>query len=318
MAKYDVRHRCQHTEVVTLFGPHKERERRLEWLASLPCPDCAAIDRLTSAAAIHELQEAAGLPRLLGTEKQVAWAAQIRQEFLLAWRKIERRLTESALSDEPSAKLAEQLLFEGDAYVTEPLAMAEAKYWIDNRDGATSGSSIERHLFEIRHQIAEEAKAIVGSDLPITDEDKLAVIRLALEQRTANLEARRQAAAEQHAAEIAKRRAEAAAATQAETDKQAAFWARKDADAQAIRTALNNAISAEVKIWWKGNEKRVYLNWGRNSACLYVTGNSRCRPGSFECGGSGVDTVALKTALIALSDYWKNVGFTVTSEGKAK
>lgn len=40
MAKYDVTYACGHTGVVSLFGPNKDRERKLEWLAGQLCPAC--------------------------------------------------------------------------------------------------------------------------------------------------------------------------------------------------------------------------------------------------------------------------------------
>lgn len=40
MSKYTVRHSCGHDREYQLFGKAAERERKLDWLATLPCPRC--------------------------------------------------------------------------------------------------------------------------------------------------------------------------------------------------------------------------------------------------------------------------------------
>lgn len=42
MAKYTIRHACGHEEVVQLFGPGSERDRRIAWLEAQECPECRA------------------------------------------------------------------------------------------------------------------------------------------------------------------------------------------------------------------------------------------------------------------------------------
>jgi hypothetical protein len=316
MAKYEVTHRCDHSEVVTLFGPTKDRERKLEWLRSLPCPECCSIDRITSAAAIHELQEAAGLPRLQGSEKQVAWAVQVRQDFLIGWKKIERRLTEAAMTEDATAKLAEELLFEGDAFTSGPLTHEDAKYWIDSRESLNE-SAINSHLYKIRHEIADQAKAIVADNLPISDADKRDVIRMALDARKQALEDRRQAAtqAREESAKSANRTLSEA------QEKQAKIWAQKDALALAIRDAIGaERCPAQLTVWnnEKGTEKRVYLDSGNRKACLYVTGSKYQRPGSLDTGRLGCSEQALRVALEMAAAQWKNVRIGITPDGKAE
>ena len=52
MAKYTVEHACGHThEYHQLFGPLKERDRKLEWLAEQDCPDCRREAELAKAMA---------------------------------------------------------------------------------------------------------------------------------------------------------------------------------------------------------------------------------------------------------------------------
>lgn len=40
MAKYTVTHRCGHTQTHELFGPGKERDKKLSWLQTTSCKEC--------------------------------------------------------------------------------------------------------------------------------------------------------------------------------------------------------------------------------------------------------------------------------------
>lgn len=75
MAKYDITYRCGHTGVVNLVGPTKERQYKIDWYQSEECPDCQY-------AHVKERAQAAGLPELRGTERQVHWAEFIRERGL--------------------------------------------------------------------------------------------------------------------------------------------------------------------------------------------------------------------------------------------
>ena len=75
MAKYMVNYACGHSGETILFGPTRERERKLEWMSQYSCPECREKEE---AQARKEKAEELGLPDLQGTEKQVAWAEKIR------------------------------------------------------------------------------------------------------------------------------------------------------------------------------------------------------------------------------------------------
>lgn len=79
MAKYIVKHECGHEREVILYGPTRDRERKLEWMATIPCPECQK-----AIAEQHEKErtEEMGLPELTGSEKQIKWATGIRLEKL--------------------------------------------------------------------------------------------------------------------------------------------------------------------------------------------------------------------------------------------
>jgi hypothetical protein len=86
MAKYDVTYTCGHTGVIQLVGPGSKREWLLAREQEKLCPDCfqekLKADREKENAEAAEKNQAAGLPQLEGTEKQIAWAETIRAHKL--------------------------------------------------------------------------------------------------------------------------------------------------------------------------------------------------------------------------------------------
>ena len=83
MAKYDVRFSCGHTATIELFGKEKDRQRKIAWYEENGlCPDCyrKQQEEEKKAAAEKAAAEASslGLPELIGSPKQIAWADKIR------------------------------------------------------------------------------------------------------------------------------------------------------------------------------------------------------------------------------------------------
>jgi hypothetical protein len=95
-----IKYACGHTDQQQMYGKVSERDRRAEYMGRSKCPTCAAAEAV-------EKSSAAGLPVLTGSDKQIAWAAQIRERAL--------RLL--------PADRAEKLRPE-----------TSAKWWIDHRD----------------------------------------------------------------------------------------------------------------------------------------------------------------------------------------
>jgi hypothetical protein len=72
MAWYYPKHTCGHEgDRIQLYGKHENRERILEGIERHECPDCRRKEADKTA-------EATGLPLLKGSDKQVAWASDIR------------------------------------------------------------------------------------------------------------------------------------------------------------------------------------------------------------------------------------------------
>lgn len=99
-----INHACGHTTDEQIYGKHSGRENRAEFLGRSDCPACA-----TRKAA--EQAQATGLPVLTGSDKQIAWAASIRERAL--------RL----LSPERAEKIRPE---------------TSSKWWIDNRNSLGS------------------------------------------------------------------------------------------------------------------------------------------------------------------------------------
>jgi hypothetical protein len=141
MAKYDVDHTCGHSQTHTLFGPHKEQDRKLDWLATTLCTDCwrAEQDRQKqeASAAAAEANQSAGLPALSGSPKQIAWAESIRRPVCACLQSLDLT-SKGDLPAEVNLEIADaQVLL-----VDEIVQQASAKWWIDNRDRFYVGKSV--------------------------------------------------------------------------------------------------------------------------------------------------------------------------------
>lgn len=79
MAKYEITHSCGHVRTYNLFGKTDDRNRKIEWLESQPCPDCKREEENAESA---KKAAAENRPVLTGSEKQVAWANTLREEVI--------------------------------------------------------------------------------------------------------------------------------------------------------------------------------------------------------------------------------------------
>ena len=87
MAKYDVTFSCGHTETIQLFGKETDRQRKIKWYEEhCVCSSCykKQQEEARKAAAEKAAAEASklGLPELIGTPKQIAWAEEIRCDIV--------------------------------------------------------------------------------------------------------------------------------------------------------------------------------------------------------------------------------------------
>lgn len=133
MAQYTITRSCGHTESVQIYGTnsHGERERKAQYEASKACAECykaqLAQERQASAEAGAQVAADAGLAPLTGSDKQVAWANQIRGKFLAELDGIKAQAAAAGQDwDSPVAA-------ETRALVDKVLAHTDSSWWIDNR-----------------------------------------------------------------------------------------------------------------------------------------------------------------------------------------
>lgn len=83
MAKYEIKHICGHTETVELQGTSESRQRKIAELESQVCDDCynkqKAAEFVEKASKFLDVK---GLPELVGSERQIAWAENLRMAML--------------------------------------------------------------------------------------------------------------------------------------------------------------------------------------------------------------------------------------------
>lgn len=178
--KYTVIHSCGHEEEVVLFGNNRDRERKLEWLASIPCKEC---QKAMEQQAIKERTKELGLPELQGTEKQVAWALGIRISRIADLHEQAGKLSDKIASLEASIEAVKEK--EGEAALARleryekrlvdtrsalantveaidgVSAITKASWWIDHRDEDGAGMTEAYKAYkgvQMEKAIEEETK----------------------------------------------------------------------------------------------------------------------------------------------------------------
>jgi len=86
MAWNEINYSCGHSDRIQMYGPHRARESKKEWMERGVCPECYRKQKVEERAkerqVAAEQARASGLPALVGSEKQVAWAEVIRKNAL--------------------------------------------------------------------------------------------------------------------------------------------------------------------------------------------------------------------------------------------
>jgi hypothetical protein len=155
MAWNYINHTCGHQDRVQLYGPGRDRERKIAWLETKPCPACVKTEREKLRAEETEAakQQSAGLPVFKGTEPQIEWAHRVRA---MARPNLELAVGayEGPFKEEFTACSA------------RILRQTSASFWIDNRDRFVSRDTcayyIGRRLQDERDRAAGAA-AIAGN-----------------------------------------------------------------------------------------------------------------------------------------------------------
>lgn len=152
MSTYVIDHQCGHQVTYNLVGRVKDREWRAERLRGQVCDDCYRALRVTESMiagreARNALEDAeVALPALVGSEKQVTWAADLRAQQLVKLRALAagERLAQGG---DGALRFERVLLGEGAPAATRarifaPIlataaAQTSARWWIDRRRQST-------------------------------------------------------------------------------------------------------------------------------------------------------------------------------------
>ncbi len=118
MGKYGVTYSCGHEDLIELFGPYEDRQRKIQWLEeSGLCPACYRAKKEAEAAELF-----GELPPLTGSPKQVAWAEKLRRGAIIELQK--------EVEHANSQEFREYLIAVSRRILSE---RTEAKWWIDNK-----------------------------------------------------------------------------------------------------------------------------------------------------------------------------------------
>ena len=128
MAQYTITRSCGHEETVRLYGPGKDRERKIAWMEQTLCRDCYRAEQ----ARADEEVIGTELPALTGTPKQVTWAEDIRREKLAKVAEEMTKFISSAPADTPAETLEETNSVLQTAY-NRLAEQTSARWWIDAR-----------------------------------------------------------------------------------------------------------------------------------------------------------------------------------------
>ena len=115
MAKYEITYACGHVEDVQIYGKAADREREIAHRERGICKECWKAEQ---AQAAQETAKTFDLAQLEGSEKQIAWANDIRAKL---FDKYGDQL--KAATDEKTKNFMKFLV-----------GQSSAKYWIDRRD----------------------------------------------------------------------------------------------------------------------------------------------------------------------------------------
>jgi hypothetical protein len=129
MSTHTITRACGHDETANITGPYRDRERKAEFEATRLCRDCYR--------AKQDAADAAGLPDLEGTDKQVAWAKAIRRDVLSDLDEYAEGYREMIAARKLPDEYHAEMMAAVDAAYAEWATQTSAAWWIDHRNGVT-------------------------------------------------------------------------------------------------------------------------------------------------------------------------------------
>lgn len=120
MAQYEITYRCGHTDTVQIYGTntHGERERKAASYGYRDCPACQA-------AKAGQANKDAGMADLEGSDKQIAWAEEIRGKYMPQLDAERQGCADHGANAEQLAKI--------DTVLAWLRGQKSAAWWIDHR-----------------------------------------------------------------------------------------------------------------------------------------------------------------------------------------
>lgn len=130
----EIIYRCGHSNRIQAYGEMRKRKFYLQSMRNRWCPECFLIITEASRQARTKLSikiaQEHGLPDLIGSDKQIAWAATIRRTKLDAVQvEVRKAELEAGAND---ARL--ESLYAAESAYAELAVKDMAKWWIDHRD----------------------------------------------------------------------------------------------------------------------------------------------------------------------------------------
>ena len=131
--KYEVKFSCGHTATVELFGKTKDRERKIKYFEEQGiCPCCykkqQEAERAAEAAKKENIlsqYDLTALPELKGTEKQVKWATELRENLIAETMPFLEELAKSG-GKQPKWRTPA-------GFIERCARILDSKWWIDHR-----------------------------------------------------------------------------------------------------------------------------------------------------------------------------------------
>jgi hypothetical protein len=192
MSWYEVNYTCGHNDRMQVYGPTRDRQTIADRESRKDCPECwrkkQDARNAESALAASCDAAAAGLPSLVGSDKQVAWAETIRAKMLAELKpivvsaKAKQSLAEQgriALDDPRYVQLQAAIDAQADSYRMQ----ASAKWWIDHRTDSLYNlctakvGELARAMFAAEVQIQKDKLASEATDRQATRDHELALTR---------------------------------------------------------------------------------------------------------------------------------------------
>lgn len=134
MANYTITYACGHEGSVNLYGSYDERDRKIAWLETQDCPHCK---KARIKARVDSITEEKNLPALTGSEKQIAWAKEIRAFYMDYY---------DTFASVVKTSKPEMLTVIRDWLVGH----TDSKFWIDNRLSFCTDKYVDNNAGNIR------------------------------------------------------------------------------------------------------------------------------------------------------------------------